>query len=212
MKSMHGLENVVSFVGNALRGLFGSSNYGVIIWLLAFIFLWSGVVKLREPDFAARAIVDFGVLRRPNRVFGTVLGSAEILVALSLMACAIVGAYFRFSIIVATLLLWIFASLIARSLWFGKRFACFCFGDRTSLLSRWTLTRTTILALLGLGIVLAEPPLNTTNPEILRIALQALTALALLAIALLSTHLSNLLNWNRELLIGRTRPYDEATR
>jgi len=58
-----------------------SYGYGVAIWILAIIFAWSGIAKLWQPTLAARALVDFGVLRRVRPHLGSALGVAELLPA-----------------------------------------------------------------------------------------------------------------------------------
>jgi hypothetical protein len=55
-------------------------------------------------------------------------------------------------------LLWFFVLLIAKSLFSGEDFSCFCLGDADTRLSRLTLVRTAALALLASALALAPPP------------------------------------------------------
>lgn len=113
------------------------------VWLLVGILLWSGTVKVRHPRLAASAMVDFGVIRVPRRLYGSLLGGAELGLALLLITIPLQG------LLATSGILWIFTGAIARSLLHGKRFACFCFGDNERPLSRVTLGRTSLLAILA---------------------------------------------------------------
>jgi hypothetical protein len=134
------------------------------------------------------AMVDFGVLRRIRPSLGSTVGAAELLLALFLAT----GTYPILFLSIAAGLLWIFVLLIAKSLWSGKRFACFCFGDADSKLSSLTLIRTATLAILTSVLVVAPPPtmyggLSGTY------VLQAVSAMALLGTIVLSAQLFKLL-------------------
>jgi hypothetical protein len=144
---------------DALRIAGAPAFWGIGVWVLAIVFAWSGIVKLRRPALAAMAIVDFGVLRRVRPTLGSALGAAELFLALVLAT----GALPVLSLPVAAGLLWLFVVLIAKSLWSGERFACFCFGDADSKLSQLTLVRTAALAILASVLLVAAllpPPMH----------------------------------------------------
>src|SRR5919202_755283 len=141
---MNGFESALSLFAGALHLATAPTGYGVGVWILAIIFIWSGVAKLRRPTLAAMAIMDFGVVRRVRPRLGSALGAAELLLALLLVTGTLPVLFLP----VTAGLLWFFVLLIARSLWFGKDFSCFCFGDADSKVSRSTLVRTAALALL----------------------------------------------------------------
>src|ERR671933_2280657 len=82
---MNGFESAFSIFAELLHLVTAPADYGIAVWILAMIFVWSGVAKLRRPTLAAMAMMDFGILRRIRPRLGSVLGAAEVLVALSLV-------------------------------------------------------------------------------------------------------------------------------
>ncbi len=196
---MHGFEAALSLTRDVLQVLLGPTGYGICVWFLVGIFAWSGIAKLRQPALAAKALVDFGVTRRLHPHFGLALGAAESLLALALA----LGIHLHFFLFVAAILLWSFVLLITRSLWSGKRFPCFCFGNADSQLSRWTLARTGALALLASLLALTPVPIDLLRDWSAGNLLQAIAALAVLAILVLVSYIPRLLAWNRDLLMQR---------
>ena len=191
---MNGFESALALFAGFLDLVTSPAGYGIAVWILAIIFVWSGVAKLRRPALAAMAITDFGVLRRVRPRLGSALGGTEVLLALFLAT----GTFPMLFLPVAAGLLWLFVLLIARSLWFGKDFACFCFGEADSRLSRWTLVRTTALA--ALASLLAVFPLRTGSyasfTEVY--LLQAIAASATVGAVVLGAQITKLLRWNRD--------------
>jgi Methylamine utilisation protein MauE len=186
---MSGFEAAFSLVAELLRLVTAPTGYGIAVWILAIIFVWSGLAKLRRPTLAAMAIVDFGVLRRVRPRLGSALGAAELLLALFLITGTIPAIFLP----VTAGLLWIFVLLISKNLWSGKDFACFCFGDADSRLSRLTLVRTAALALLAS--VLAAAPLPYAGFSQVYL-LQAITAAALVGSMVLGSQIRRLLRWH----------------
>ena len=191
---MNGFESALALFAGFLDFLTAPAGYGIAVWVLTIIFAWSGVAKLRKPTLAAMAITAFGVLRRIRPRLGSALGGAEVLLALFLAAGILPMVALPFS----AGLLWLFVLLIARSLWRGKDFACFCFGDAGSRLSRWTLARTAALAMLAS--VLAIAPLPTVPYASLATThiLQAVAAAAIVGTVVLGGQIPRLLRWNSD--------------
>ena len=187
---MNGFESAIALLARGLDLVTAPAGYGVAIWILAIIFVWSGLAKLRRPTLAAMAMTDFGVLRRVRPRLGGALGAAELLLALSL----ITGTLSVVFLPITAGLLWFFVLLIARSLWSGKDFSCFCFGDSGSRVSRFTLIRTTALA--SLASVLAVAPLPYAGFDQIYL-LQAISAAALVGAIVLASQLPKLLRANR---------------
>ncbi len=187
---MNGFESAIALLAKVLDLLTAPAGYGVAIWILAIIFVWSGLAKLRRPTLAALAMTDFGVLRRVRPRLGSALGAAELLLALSL----ITGTLSVIFLPVTACLLWFFVLLIAKSLWSGKDFSCFCFGDAGSRVSRLTLIRTTALALLASVLAVAPLPYASFDQIYL---LQAISAAASVGAIVLASQLPKLLRWNR---------------
>lgn len=138
-------------------------------------------------------MADFGIVRRPRTGFGRVLGMAEVLLAV-LLVSEVVPAY---TLPVTAALLWFFAFLIIRSLRSGESFACFCFGDSNSKISRWTLARTVALALMAsaqvpVPVLAGYPVLSQTY------AIQAVSAVALVGTLVLIGWIPKLLSWNKD--------------
>ena len=188
---MNGFESAFSLLAEALDLLTKPAGYGIAIWILAIIFVWSGLAKLRRPTLAAIALNDFGVLSRVRPRLGGALGAAELLLALSL----IVGALPVIFLPVTAGLLWIFVLLIARSLRLGKDFSCFCFGDSDSRVSRLTLVRAAALAVLASTLVLAPLPYASFDQTYL---LQAISAGAFVGVIALGSRIPKLLRWSRD--------------
>jgi hypothetical protein len=168
-----------------------ATGYGIVLWFLAAIFAWSGLVKLRRPTLAAMSMVDFGVVRRVNPTLGWLLGAVELTLAI-VLALRLLP---RITLLLSAMLLWLFTIVIARSLWRGETFACFCFGDADSKLSRWTLLRTSTLALLATSMIFAPVPAALAL-GLQTILLQAVIAWSLLGTIVLSSNALRLLRWN----------------
>ena len=188
---MNGFASALSLLADVLHLVTAPAVYGIAIWILAIIFVWSGLAKLRRPTLAAMAIRDFGVLHQIKPRLGGVLGAAELLLALSL----ITGMLPAVVLPVTAGLLWFFVLLIAKSLFSGEEFSCFCFGDADTRLSRLTLVRTAVLALLASVLALAPLPYAGLGQRYL---LQALSAAALVGAIVLGGKIPKLLRWNRD--------------
>jgi len=188
---VNGFGSAITLLAKAFDLVTGPAGYGIAIWVLAIIFVWSGLAKLRRPALAAMAMNDFGILRRVRPGLGSALGAVELLLALSL----ITGVFVVVILPVTVGLLWFFVLLIARSLWLGKDFSCFCFGDADSRLSRFTLVRTTALALLASALVVVPPRYAGFDQVYL---LQAISAAALVGTIVLASRIPSLLRWNRD--------------
>ena len=191
---MNGFESALSLLARALHLITAPTGYGIAIWILAIIFAWSGIAKLRRPTLAAMAMMDFGILRRIRPRLGSTLGAAELLLALFL----ITGTLPALILPVTAGLLWFFVLLIARSLWSGQDFACFCFGEADSKLSRSTLVRTAALALLASVLAVAPVQAGTYAGFSEAYVLQAVSAAAFVGAILLSSQISRLLRWNKD--------------
>jgi hypothetical protein len=191
---MNGFESALALVVDALRLATRPAGYGIAVWVLAIIFAWSGISKLRQPILAAMAMVDFGVLRRVRPYLGSALGAAELSLALLLATGTLPNLFLP----VAAALLWVFVLLIAKSLWSGKQFACFCFGEADSELSRLTLVRTAALALLASVVAVASPPKGTHPGFGSTYALQAASAAAIVGAIVLGGQIPKLLRWNKD--------------
>ena len=188
---MNGFESAFSLSAKVLDLLTAPGGYGVAIWILAIIFAWSGLAKLRRPTLTAMAMKDFGVLRRVRPRLGSALGAAELLLALSLVTGVLPSVFLP----VTAGLLWFFALLIARSLHSGKDFSCFCFGGTDSRISRLTLVRNVALALLASALAVA--PLAFAGFD-LTYLLQAISAAAFVGVIALGSQIRKLLRWNRD--------------
>jgi hypothetical protein len=191
---MNGFESALSLLASALHLVSTPTGYGIGVWILGIIFVWSGVAKLRRPTLAAMAMMDFGVLRRVRPRLGSALGAAEVLLALFL----ITGTLPVLFVPVTAGLLWFFVLLIARSLRSGQDFPCFCFGGADSRLSRLTLVRTAALAVLASVLAVAAPEVGRYAGFSETYVLQAVSAAAFVGAILLGNQISKLLRWNKD--------------
>jgi uncharacterized membrane protein YphA (DoxX/SURF4 family) len=177
---MGGFAIAIDLASAGLMVLGESPQYEICVWFLAWIFAWSGTSKLRKPALAAWAMVDFGVVRHVRPVLGILLGILEIVLAFFLA----VGIFSQITLVVVSGLLLVFTVLITRSLWRGDQFACFCFGESDSEMSKWTLARTAALFLLAALLAVSEPPIDhigftNTNVSMAVIALSVLGSIVL---------------------------------
>jgi hypothetical protein len=191
---MNGFESALSLFARIFYFVTAPPGYGIAVWVLAIIFVWSGVAKLRRPTLAAMAIMDFGVLRRVRPRLGSALGAAELSLALFLVTGTLPALFLP----VTAGLLWVFALLIGKSLRSGKDFACFCFGDADTRLSRLTLVRTAALAVLASLLAVAWPSAGAYAGFSKTYLLQALTAAALVGAVVLGSQIPKLLRWNKD--------------
>ncbi|MCA9943289.1 MAG: hypothetical protein H6656_22075 [Ardenticatenaceae bacterium] len=196
---MNGFDALFSLANNFYSFLTGATGYGIALWFLTTIFAWSGLVKLRRPTSTAMAIVDFGVVRRVHPALGWFLGAVELILAI-LLALRLLP---QLTLLLTAMLLWLFTIVIARSLWQGETFACFCFGDADSELSRWTLLRTGTLALLTTLITFAPVP-GISSLGFQSSLLQAIIAWSLLGTIVLISNVLRLARWS-------TNPFDQTT-
>jgi hypothetical protein len=197
---VHGLRSLLDSLGDAFA--LGGDNdvYRIGLWLLAGVFTWSGVAKVRNPAVAALALVDFRLVETPRRGLGRAVGIAELALAALLGVSAIVGRPLAAVPLAAALvLLAFFCALIGRSLLAGEQFPCACFGNAESTLSRLTLLRTGSLALLAL-VLLAAAPTGSAAVAADDVALQLVTAAALLAVLVHAAQAVHLIRGTRSLL------------
>lgn len=190
---MSGFAPLLALAGSGVNALRSPAAIGVAAWLLAGVFTWSGLAKVRRPSLAAMAIVDFGLVRWVQPALGGLLGAAELLLALALA----LGLWRGFVLGAASALLWLFALLILRSLRQGAHFSCFCFGEADGALSRWTLIRTMSLALLATTATLIASKGPATTLQASFDTAQPIAALALLGTFALLHDVPRLLRWNR---------------
>lgn len=179
---MHGFSAAAALLKDALSPLSDAHYHGVGVAVLAIVFAWSSAAKIHRPLLAAMALVDFGIVRKVRRWHGTALGVGEGVLAIALVSGLAADA----SLTAATILLWFFVAMIAGQLLTGRTFACFCFGDADSVLSRWTLARTGALAVLAMLLAAFAPLHANTARELPLPALQWITAAALVGSAVLA--------------------------
>lgn len=198
---MTGLETVRTLVAH-LAGAAHPNGDLIAVWFLAAMFAFTGIEKLRQPDRAALALIDFRLVRRFDRRWGIAAGTTEVAVAAALVA----GPAVLPAALAAASLLWFFAWLLARSLVRGDRFACFCFGDLDADISFVGLARTVVLALVTSGLaadlVIQGSPVAGARAE----AVAALSGIALFGSALVAAKVGILLRLNRSYLYGGVRP------
>lgn len=187
---MGGFDAAGDLLRDAYATVTSSKGAGVAVSLLAWVFLLSGVVKLRQPALAALAMVDFGVARRATPALGVTLGAVEVALGAALMLRVLPGV----TLVVAVLLLAAFVAVIARAVARRESFPCFCFGDTDGSISWWTLIRTSALAGLVVVLVAGAPTGLEAAPRTR--ALQEVAAVAMLGSALLAARIPRLMRWN----------------
>jgi hypothetical protein len=144
-----GFDVIGDSVKRAVEGLTSAAGLSVLMFGLAFVFLWSGSAKLHSPSRAGAALRDFGLTSTVRPGLGAIAGAAEIVLAFGLAAGAVAAGLARPSLVLALLVLVAFAALQLRVLLTGRRFSCFCFGDETAELSWASLARVAGLVLVA---------------------------------------------------------------
>lgn len=109
--------------------------------VLAGLFGWAGIVKIRHPYPAAVAAVHFRILKRPRRLFGRALGVWELLLATGLLISSTRGV--ASTLVAATSLA--FAAAIGAALLRGERFDCACLGSGDELIGPAGLARAVLM-------------------------------------------------------------------
>jgi len=176
-------------LGEAANGLSNQAAFSAGAWALALVFLASAVPKLRKPELAAMAMVDFGVITKPRPIAGTALGAGEVALALalSLAACGGSTVIRVVPVALAAGALWVFSVLILRSLRSSDRFECFCFGEGGEI-SGATLARTSAMAVVASVFAVAAPSVPSGVPGAEAALLSLIVAASVLGVtALLST-------------------------
>lgn len=175
-----GLHSIWEGLQSAFSALSDQPVFGAAAIFLGLIFAISAVPKLRRPELAAMAILDFGVTQRVHRSAGLALGAGELALAVVLAAAAGTASQLRFiPMALAAILLWTFVFLIGRALRSAERFSCFCFGDTEDSISVSTLTRSSALALLATAMA-ALALSDVTAPNLQAWALEFVVAASIL--------------------------------
>lgn len=156
---MNGIEESLHYLEAGIDQFPDGSLRLVLTALLGLTLLWSGISKARSPWNAAFALVDFGIVQRPQMLltWSAILGELGIASAL-LIGPAISPELVQLTTTVAACTLLLFAALIARALLAGRSFACSCFGSEGEEITGATLVRTVTLTLLALCCAAAGPP------------------------------------------------------
>ncbi len=130
--------------------------------ILAVLFGWAGVVKIRHPYPAAVAAVHFRVLKRPRRAFGLALGVWEIILALGLLLPPTRGPI----AVLAGATSLAFLAAIGTALLRGERFDCACLGSGDEEIGRTGLVRAALMsAAAGLVAAYAGSPTASDIPK-----------------------------------------------
>lgn len=183
-----GLDTISRGVSSAIGALGEQAFFGTACLALALVFVFSAVPKLRKPELAALAIVDFGVTQRAHPLAGFSLGAGELALACCLaLAAAVTPVAARATPpALAAVALWIFVALIARALRTPERFECFCFGEGEQISIR-TLLRTSLLGVLASVLTVAAFQVPSGSPSATSLAFNLVIAGAALGtLALLS--------------------------
>lgn len=182
-----GVDTTWAWFSDALSAVGSQPVFGIASLTLAVVFVLSAIPKLRKPELAALAMVDFGVVARPRRWMGVALGAGELAVAVGLaVAAASSTASIRLlPMVLAALVLWVFVALLAKAMRSDEEFACFCFGGEDSAASPRTLLRTLALALLASVMVVGalEAGTSPSAKEWILELLIAASAIGALAVA-----------------------------
>jgi hypothetical protein len=110
--------------------------------VLAGLFGWAGMVKLRHPYAAAVAAVHFRVLTRPRRQFGRAVGAWELVVSAGLLLSPTRAV----AAVLAAATSLAFAVAIASALRRGERFECACLGSGDETIGTAGLARALLMA------------------------------------------------------------------
>lgn len=155
---MNGIGQAVDYLGAGLRQFPEGALRPVLIALLGFTFLWSGIAKTRSPWSTAFALVDFGVAKQPHIPLVWVLIIGELgLGALLLISPVVSSGLVLLATAIAACTLLIFTAFIARALRAGRRFACACFGSDGEEITWTTLIRSVTLAVVAMSCAGAGP-------------------------------------------------------
>lgn len=176
MYAWNALSASLPSIGTFLREI---QAEGIVLWALAGVFALAGHAKLRRPQLAALALVDFGLARAVRSRNGSTLGWSEIALAFFLVAAP----WPALALAAASVVLWTFAFALARRLASGRTAPCFCFGDAAEPISIRTVARSAGLALAATLAALFAPDARVLQADVL--LLQALAAAALLGTAVL---------------------------
>jgi hypothetical protein len=184
-----GLDTLSQAIASAFDTLGQPAFFSTACFVLALVFVLSAVPKLRKPELAALAMVDFGVTRRSHPRAGLGLGVGELAIAAgaSVAAGSTAVAPRAILVAVAATVLWVFAVLIARALRFPERFDCYCFGSDEQI-SYPTLVRTGALGVLATVLAFAafQPSESISATSLL---LSLVLAVAILSIVVLAARL-----------------------
>lgn len=176
MYAWNALSASLPSIGTFLREI---QAEGIVLWALAGVFALAGCAKLRRPQLAALALVDFGLARAVRSRNGSMLGWSEIALAFFLVAAP----WPALALAAASVVLWTFAFALARRLASGRTTSCFCFGDAAEPISIRTVARSAGLALAATLAALLAPDARVVQADV--VLIQALGAAALLGTATL---------------------------
>ena len=190
-----GLQTAADGVATAVVAIGEGPVFSVIALFLAAVFAFSAVPKLRKPDLAALALVDFGVTRESHRSAGMALGAGELGLSVLLVLAAVVDstALRALVAICAAVVLWTFVAALLRALASAAQFECFCFGgNQGEQISNRTLARTTTLAV-GATVLAAASFSTAAAPSVEELIGALALAAALLGTTVLLTKIPAIL-------------------
>lgn len=183
---MNGIDHILHYLDSGVRQFPEGAVRPVLVVMLGFTFLWSGIAKMRSPWGTAFALVDFRVLKRPSILFAWGLAIGEIVLAFLLVIAPAVSTGFAVAVTGVTACVFIaFSAFIAQALRSHRRFECACFGSGGQELSGKTLVRSAALG--AIAIVAGIAGSLGTPLTLSELALTWCAAASLLGIGLLLT-------------------------
>lgn len=200
---MHSLVSVESLravdgyvlLWDQMRDLCGVHAAIAYVWLLGIVFTLSSISKLRNPARTAMAMVDLGLTKRVSRLLGVGAGMVELVLALSLAGIATGVIDSVVPLLISSVLLGWFLSLLIHHLRNGASFNCYCFGNSSQPLSKSDTIRTALLALTSVVALTAMLGSNTAVSASSRSVL-GVVAFAVMLSVVIGTKLPMLLRWN----------------
>lgn len=154
---MSGFENLLTLVASLSWLVQHPFTHTVVVTYLAGILLWASVFKLTHPWYAAISAANLGVVRRPSRSVGYLIGVLEAMIA----AAILWPGFRRTGLLIAAAIFVVFSVLLALALRHSPEAPCYCLGSSDRSISHFSVARACALSAVAL-LAWAHMPLGIT--------------------------------------------------
>lgn len=185
--------NALDAFGDAYHWLGEWPGSAIIALTFAAMFLYTGTLKMRQPRTTSETMVRLGLAKRVSNLTGYLGGTVEVALGLWVLS----GLALRWSLAAVAALLLVFAVLIARKVYAGATFKCFCFGSESHEIGYSSVARNAVMAVVALAVVANPSAVSVFEVSFTDGYLAFLSALGIFAVFALCSRVPQLIDNNQ---------------